>query len=113
MNTRQLAARMGQSQPAITQLEQSEVSGKAQLDSLRRAANALDCELVYALVPRTSLEQTVRNRARLLAERDIAAVDQTMKLEDQALDADQLDARIDDYGARLVKEGRLWDDTPG
>lgn len=111
MNTRQLAARMGLSQPAITQLEQSEVSGRVQLDSLRRAAVALDCDLVYALVPRTSLEETVRRRARLLAERDVASVDQTMKLEDQALTADQLAKRIDDYAERLVAEGRLWDDT--
>jgi predicted DNA-binding mobile mystery protein A len=111
MSTRQLAARMGQTQPAITQLEQSEVSGRAQLDSLRRAANALECDLVYALVPRTSLEETVRSRARLLAERDIAAINQTMKLENQALEADELAARIDDYAERLVAEGRLWDDA--
>jgi predicted DNA-binding mobile mystery protein A len=102
---------MGLTQPAITQLEQSEVSGRAQLDSLRRAAVALDCDLVYALVPRTSLEETVRTRARRLAERDVATVDQTMKLEDQALNAAQLAKRIDDYAERLLAEGRLWDDT--
>src|SRR5262245_27532719 len=57
MSSRQLANRMGQSQPAVTKLERSEASGGARLDSLRRAADALDCDLVYALVPRTSLEQ--------------------------------------------------------
>ena len=111
MNTRQLAARMGQSQSAITQLEKSELDDRVQLGSLRRAATALDCDLVYALVPRTSLEETVRARARLLAKRDVAAVDRTMKLEDQALDPDQLDARIDDYASHLLAEGRLWDNT--
>jgi predicted DNA-binding mobile mystery protein A len=110
MSTRQLAARMGQSQPAVTQLEHSEVSGRAQLDSLRRAAAALDCDLVYALVPRQGLEETVRARARLLSERDLASVDRTMRLEDQALDGDQMEARINDYADRLVADGRLWDD---
>ena len=110
MNSRQLATRMGQSQSAVTQLEQSEVNGGVRLDSLRRAASALDCDLVYALVPRTSLEETVQRRARQLAKRDLDAVDRTMRLEDQGLDADQFDGRVEDYAALLVADGRLWDD---
>ena len=111
MNTRQLAARLGQTQSAVSQLEHSEVADRVQLDSLRRAAAALDCDLVYAFVPRTTLEETVRTRAHLLAGRDLAAIDQTMRLEDQALAPAELEQRIDDYAARLVTGGRLWDDT--
>jgi len=110
MTSRQLAARMGVSQPAVTQLEQSELNWGVRLDSLRRAAAAMDCELVYALVPRTSLEETVHRRAQLLAERDLAAVDRSMRLEGQAVGADELRQRVGDYAARLVADGRLWDD---
>ncbi len=72
MSSRQLATRMGQSQPAVSQLEHSEVDDRITLATLRRAADALECDLVYALVPRTTLDDTVRRRARSLARRDVA-----------------------------------------
>lgn len=110
MTSRQLAVRMGQSQSAVTQLEKSEISDGARLDSLRRAAAALDCELVYALVPRRSLDDTVRARARTLARADLGAVNRTMKLEDQGLEAGLLDRRLDDYAEQLLAIGRLWEE---
>lgn len=109
MSSRQLAARMGQTQSAVTQLEHSEVNGTVRLESLRRAAAALDCDLVYALVPRTSLDRIVRDRARALATEDLAGIHRSMQLEDQGLGDKQLDERVDEYAARLVAEGRLWD----
>lgn len=112
MSSRQLAARMNVSQPAVAQLERSEADGVVQLDTLRRAADALECDLVYVLVPRFGLDEIVRNRARTVARADIATVDRTMRLEQQGLTADQLERRIDDYAARLITAGRLWDE-PG
>ena len=76
------------------------------------AADALECDLVYVLVPRFSLDEIVRTRARMVARADIATVDRSMRLEQQGLTADQLERRIDDYAARLITAGRLWDD-PG
>jgi hypothetical protein len=93
---------MGPSQLAGTQLEHSEVTRRAQLDSLRKAADALDCKLVYALVPLTSLENTSLTRARFLARRDLAG--------EEAIDVDLLEERIDHNATRLVEGGRLWDD---
>jgi predicted DNA-binding mobile mystery protein A len=110
MTSRQLASRLGVSQVAVTKLERSEVDGSARLESLRRAAAALDCDLVYALMPRSTLDDTVRQRASLLAGQDLQKVDRTMRLEDQALTDEQLTARLADYADRLVTAGRLWDD---
>lgn len=110
MTSRQLASRLGVSQVAVTKLERSEVDGSARLESLRRAAAALDCDLVYALVPRSTLDETVRQRASLLAGQDLHKVDRTMRLEDQALTDEQLTARVTDYADKLVTAGRLWDD---
>jgi transcriptional regulator with XRE-family HTH domain len=56
---------MGVKQPSVVALEQSEAKGTIELATLRRVAEALDCTLVYALVPNRPLEQTVRDRARL------------------------------------------------
>ncbi|MBV8446883.1 MAG: mobile mystery protein A, partial [Hyphomicrobiales bacterium] len=60
MTTVQLARRLGVSQPRITELEKSELSGSISLRSLRRAAEALGCQVVYVLVPNKPLEMVLR-----------------------------------------------------
>src|ERR1700690_4162888 len=64
MSTAQLARRLGIRQPSLVALEQSEAKGTIELATLRRVAEALDCTLVYALVPSKPLETTLRDRAR-------------------------------------------------
>src|SRR5687767_407796 len=59
MTTAQLAQRLSVAQPVVVRMEQSEAKGRIQLDTLRRAADALNCELVYALVPRMPLDEYV------------------------------------------------------
>src|SRR5665647_390075 len=56
MSSKELADRMGIIQQAIRELEQSELHETIKLETLQRAANALECELVYSLVPRRSLD---------------------------------------------------------
>ena len=58
MSTAQLAKRLGIKQPSLVALEQSEAKGTIELATLRRVAEALDCTLVYALVPNKPLETT-------------------------------------------------------
>lgn len=48
----QLAKRMDVSKQRISALEKAEIDGAATLNSMRQAAVALDCDFVYALVPR-------------------------------------------------------------
>src|SRR5215510_9154119 len=59
MNGRQLASRMGIARSHLSQIEDAEVRGAVSLRTLERVAHALDCEFVYALVPRDrkSLEE--------------------------------------------------------
>src|ERR671914_403124 len=78
MTTAQLARRMGIRQPSVVALEQSEVKGTIELATLRRAAEALDCTLVYALIPNKPLEATVRERARAFARRRLRPVEHSM-----------------------------------
>lgn len=112
MTTAQFARRLGVSQPRIVELEQSEVSGGVTLKTLQRAAEALGCRLVYALVPDQPLEDTVRARAELIAARQSSAVEHTMRLEDQAVTTKKAgkelrQRRIEEL---MLRPARLWDE---
>jgi transcriptional regulator with XRE-family HTH domain len=48
-----LAQRLGNSPPAVRSFEQAEAEDRITLASLRRAAAAMGCEVIYVLVPRT------------------------------------------------------------
>ena len=112
MTSAQFARRLGVSQPRIIELEQSEAGGSVTLNTLQRAAEALGCRFVYALVPEQPLEETVRARAKLIAARQLGAVDQSMRLEDQAVTSKKagnelLQRRIEDL---MSRPARLWDE---
>src|SRR6202047_3040119 len=96
MSTAQLAKRRGIKQPSLVALEQSEAKGTIELATLRRVAEALDCRLVYALVPNKPLEQTVRERARLFARRRLEPIEHSMALEDQKVARKESEALIDE-----------------
>ena len=86
LNPSQLAERLGvKKQPRAVELERGEANGKITIQSLERAAEALGCRLVYVLVPEKRLADTIGERASLVAERHLAAVEQTMLLEGQAV----------------------------
>ena len=106
MSAAALAERLGTTAGAVTRLEQSEAADRIRLDTLRRAADALGCDLVCLLVPRRPLTAVVRDRARELAHDQIAATEQTMRLEDQA--TDQTSELEDRLTQRLIDRGRLW-----
>lgn len=110
MTTAQLAKRIGISQPSVVELEQAEASRRVTLGSLERAAEALDCKLFYVLVPNRSLSDQLAERADQVAEEQLAAVDQTMKLEKQAVSNSRqrkaMKQRI--ILSLLDKPSRLW-----
>jgi len=108
MTTAQLAKRMGVRQPSAVAMEQSEVKGTIELATLRRAAEALDCTLVYALIPNKPLEATVRERARAFARRRLRPVEHSMLLEDQQVKRNESDANLEDI-VRETNPSRFWD----
>lgn len=106
----QFAKRLAIRPQSVDALESSEANGAIQLKTLRRAAEALDCTLVYALVPNTSLEGAVRDRARKIATRDLGRVAHTMKLEAQGTGDADLEARIEAYIRDHVKDRDIWNE---
>jgi len=108
MSAGDLATRMGVAQVSVTKLEASERAGRVRLDTLERAANALDCDLVYALVPRRSLDEQVRAQAERVVARDFPAVANSMRLEDQGVPGEIARETRDDLVTRIVNERGLW-----
>jgi len=108
MTTTQLAARLKVKQPSVVALEQSEAKGSIELATLRRVAQALDCTLVYALVPNRPLESTIRARARAFAHRRLGPVEHSMALEDQKVEATDSEAWLDEI-VREKNPRLFWD----
>ena len=108
MNAAQLARRIGVTRQTLDQFERHEIDGTIRLDSLRRVAEALDCRLVYALVPRDTLADTVMNHARAKAIDELSVVDQTMLLENQRLSETERASRIEDRASEILDTRFLW-----
>ena len=102
-----LAERLRISRVAVTKLESAEMHGGITISKLSEVAAALDCQLVYALIPNTSLDDTVRRRAAEIVFQQTGYVGATMALEDQAVDPNeaQLTGRLIDD---VVDSGDLW-----
>ena len=108
MSTEDLARRMSVSAVAVIKLEDRERRGATTLGALERAADALDCDLVYALVPRHPLTEQVRRRAEAVARAELAPTLTSMHLEDQGLDAEQVQEALADRVAELTSSRGLW-----
>ena len=110
MTAAQLAARVGVTQATVTEFEMSEAKGSIRLDTLRRAAEAMNCTLVYALVPNGSLQKTVQDRAYAVASEHVRPVEHTMRLEDQGLSAEDREERLQEYARTVLNPRRIWDE---
>jgi predicted DNA-binding mobile mystery protein A len=108
MTAAQLAKRLGIRQPSVVAMEQSEARGAIELATLRRVAAALDCTLVYALVPNKPLEAMVRERARAFLRRRQEPVEHSMLLENQKVTAKDAAARLDET-VRETNPRLFWD----
>jgi predicted DNA-binding mobile mystery protein A len=73
MSTVELARRMGVTRSRVSQIERAEIDGTIHLSTLERAAEALNCRVVYFLVPIEPLEQMVWQQAFLKASDELGA----------------------------------------
>ena len=85
MSATALGRRMGMTGNGVRKLESAEAQQVITLASLRKLANALDCELVYAMVPRKPLAEQLLDRALTVAGEQLRSVSHSMALEDQAV----------------------------
>jgi predicted DNA-binding mobile mystery protein A len=109
MTTAELGQRMGLTQSRVSQIERSEELGSIRLDTLERAAQALNCQVRYVFVPNEPLEEMVQRQARLRAQAEVDAVAHTMALEDQVPEPGVLDSLVQEMAERFVDERHLWE----
>ncbi len=110
----QLARRLGFSTATVLQMEKRETEGKVTLEVLERAARALGCRLVYAIVPdgEESFEAMVDAQALRAARRLSLRAAQSMRLEKQEVSEDETEAQVKDL-ARALKDKMsttMWDE---
>lgn len=112
MTTAQLGKRMGVSQPRAVAVEKAETTGSITLDSLERAAQALDCRLVYTLVPRRPLDELVAERAKAHARKRLDSTGHSMKLEAQGVDTADEDEQLKSLINKLLAQSgsKLWEE---
>lgn len=111
MTNLQLAQRVGRDPNTVSDLQAREVKQTIQLGSLRELANALECDLVYAFVPRKPLEEILEERARLVASKTLRRTGHSMELERQALGARERERAMEREVERLLAGSRrkLWE----
>jgi len=112
MTLEQLGNRMNISRQAASQIEKREAEGSVSLNVLRDVANALDMQLVYAIVPKNgTLEEYVEKRAYALAEELYRTANQQMRLEDQAVAEEKMKQAIADAALDYFRtvDRQLWD----
>jgi predicted DNA-binding mobile mystery protein A len=110
MTSSQLASRLGTSQSSVIEYEKREAAGTITLATLRRAAAAMDCELVYAIVPRRPLREMVEEQAIVVARRKLESVAHSMKLEDQGVSDNAMQRQVQELARKLIaqRRGELW-----
>ena len=111
MNTRQMAERLGVRKQRISKIEKDEISGNLTIETLRKAAQALDCVFVYALVPKASLEETVQNKAKAIVVKRMERLEQSMFLESQSLEKEQQKKATSDAVDKLLRQApsSIWE----
>ena len=112
MSRRQLASRLGLSTSRIQKLEADEVTGSVTLKTMRKTAEAMDCVFVYAVIPRETLEETLRQQALKKARSHLKGVSYTMSLEAQPLDAGSNKKMLESLADKLINQSprTLWDE---
>lgn len=114
MTLAQLGNQLGMTRQGVRGIEQSEASGSISLNKLKEVAQAMDLQLVYALVPKDgSLDRLIDRKAHDVAERIVLRTHQNMVLEDQAIEYAQIKKAISELSEEIKREMRksLWDLT--
>ncbi len=112
MTNAQLARRLGRkASQSVEAFQENEALGSIKLNTLREAAEALGCTLVYAIVPAIPIDELRRQRALEVARGVLEPTTHTMRLESQGVGQAEEQRALNRHVERLLrgKPQRLWD----
>jgi predicted DNA-binding mobile mystery protein A len=110
MTMEQLGARLTMSAQGVAELENREANASITLAKLQSAADALECDLLIAFVPRVPLDDMVHRQAVLKATQENSRLVHTMTLENQERGVALSPNLTQSVERWISKRGsRLWD----
>lgn len=104
LSTSQLGKKAGLDQSRISRLENSEKRGNLKLSSLQKIARGLNMKFVYGFVPEDTLEAMVRDQAKSIALKRFETLDNTMRLEKQALSDEDKRNALEDMVEKILMD---------
>ncbi len=107
MTLEKLAERVGVSKTTVAQAERREVEGKLTMETLKKMAAAMNCDFVYAFVPKESLKDILEKQALVKAKKLLKSADTHMLLEDQQVKSSR-EERISMLATKLLQKGDVW-----
>jgi predicted DNA-binding mobile mystery protein A len=112
ISLRQLSKKLQVTSQNVNQLERREKDGSISIQKLKEAAEALDCKLVYAIIPNEgSLNKMIAERAHKVAKEIVLRTSHSMKLEDQENSEERIKKAIKERAEKIQNElpKYLWD----
>lgn len=110
MSQRILAARAAIQQSSVVRIESGHFDPN--ISTLKKIVEAMECDLVITIIPRTDLKTTRESQAKLKAEQKIRYLHGTMSLEKQAPNQKLLKELHDEEVKNLLDSSgsALWDE---
>jgi predicted DNA-binding mobile mystery protein A len=110
MSQRTLATRAAIQQSSVARIESGRFDPN--ISTLKKIVEAMGCDLVVTIVPKTDLKTTRENQAKLKAEQKIRYLHGTMSLEKQSPNQKLLKELYDDEVKNLLDSSGsiLWDE---
>jgi len=110
MSQRTLAKRAAMQQSSIARIESGRLDPN--ISTLKKIADAMGCDLIITIVPRSDLETMRENQAKTKAEQKIRYLHGTMSLEKQAPNQKLLKELLDEEVKNLLDSSgsALWDE---
>lgn len=112
MTTQQLAKRLKVNRRRVVKIEEAEIQDAITLKTLKEVAKAMNCILIYAIVPKTSINQILEEQARKFVKQHLTEIAHHMALESQSVkDKKAIEAQIEDLVEEYLAKPRVfWDD---
>jgi predicted DNA-binding mobile mystery protein A len=109
MSSRQLGDRMGISQSRVSELEKGETEKTVKLKTLEKAAEALNCDLYYVLLPRHPVEDFLYDQAYAKTEPDIDLTRRIRNAEGEAFSYEEQEQMREEMIEKLLRNPKkLW-----